>query len=656
MINGAMITIAGGGGGLSLGSGVSGIISINSQTGPIIDIASADGSIDISGVANVINISCSGFVSGVQTYILDQIGAGGIQTINAEIGPNITFIGNDSISVSVPDTDVVQIYASGLMSSGEMRLTAQQNVFSSGQGFYYNVGGGRFQIGAISGIDGSYDDTVTPRIIDLYASESISLRTGQHIFLRSESEIRLGDNTDLNTPNFIRGYAEQGIYWSPDSVFEVGSTNYTFGDGTPGHIRLYSRAGIWNYPKSDFQVGYEHFGEGTPDNQQFFADDRIIQMVKGSYGLHGIHQGSGNIALYTQGLRPHINGSGIATLDDLGIESINDETGPAITLSGVDGSIDISANANVIDLSCSGYAVPREDCDWNGFPNRNDSAISYNHVTNEFSIQPVGSTFDYYINCIKYTSAGDTIVTSGTEGVYYIYYDGDVLTSGVNPSAGDISTIIRTKALVSAVYWSESQNSGIYIGEERHGMSMSPVSHTYHHFLDGLRYISGLGLNDITADGNGDLDTSAVFGVDAGQVTDEDIFHAISAVSSGVGLPVYYMTGATPNWNKTDPSGFSVRTLDTTDNTRLVYNQFTGGEWQLTEVTNNNFVLYHAFATTEKDSPTISIMGQDVYNNIASAREGALVEVLSLITNDILLPETRPIATIIFQTSDSYGN
>lgn len=72
--------------------------------------------------------------SGIAT-LDDIVGGGNIDTINGENGPAITIIGNDSISVQVPTSDVIQIYASGLYSSGVMDLQADDNVNMSGKKF-----------------------------------------------------------------------------------------------------------------------------------------------------------------------------------------------------------------------------------------------------------------------------------------------------------------------------------------------------------------------------------------------------------------------------------------------------------------------------------------------------------------------------------------
>ena len=304
--------------------------------------------------------------------------------------------------------------------------------------------------------------------------------------------------------------------------------------------------------------------------------------------------------------------------------------------------------------------VTEDDWGQNGYDDKDDSTISFTDSTRTFSIQPTVTNFSYWVSGVKYISTGDTVIIGGgtvaDEGIWIIYYDDDVLTSIQNPTNSELSVIIQTKAITCIVYWNATDEESIYVGEERHGKDMSPSTHNYLHFYEGLRYFSGLSLTDVIADGNGDLDTSAQFGVEAGNVADEDLAKRISAVISTVGLPIYYMLGSTGRWVRHIEPGFSVRTFDGTDTTRLAWNEYTGGAWQLTEITNKDFVLYHIFATTEKDAPMISIMGQNDYTSKKNARAGALLEIQTLITNDLLFPEIRPIATIIFESQDGYNN
>jgi hypothetical protein len=293
----------------------------------------------------------------------------------------------------------------------------------------------------------------------------------------------------------------------------------------------------------------------------------------------------------------------------------------------------------------------------NGFENTTDSTLAWTDSSPDrtLSIQPTSSSFNYWIAGVKYTSTGDTVQITDIEGIHGIYYDGSTLTALANPTNAQFDSLIRTKSLVSILYWDTSASTAIYVGEERHGKIMTPSTHSYLHFINGLQYISGLGLNTLSADGTG-VTADAQFGIDAGAVTDEDLYQTISAVTSTTGLPIYYMLGASAEWQKYTESGFSVRTSDGTASTRLAWNEYTGGAWQLTEVGNNDFVLCHVFATTEKDNPMIAILGQGDYATKPAARNGAETEIRSLVLDDILFPEMHPIATVIFQTNTSYAS
>ncbi len=299
----------------------------------------------------------------------------------------------------------------------------------------------------------------------------------------------------------------------------------------------------------------------------------------------------------------------------------------------------------------------RAEWDQNGFPTKADNTISFNDGNLTFSIQPTATDFDFYVEGVEFTSTGDTIIIADTLGIHAIYYDNTgTIQEIVNPAMAQIDDLILNKCLICILYWNVSDAEAIYVGEERHGKAMAPPTHAYLHSINGLAYLFGLGLNTLDVDGSGDDTTAAQFGVDAGGVTDEDLYASISAVVSTKGLPIYHMIGSTPERKRTVKAGFPVRTYDNTSSIRLAWNEFTGGSWQLSEVDNNDFVLCHVFATTEKDKPMIAIMGQNEYNTRNAARTGAETEIHSLILNDVLFPEIRPIATLIFQTSNGYDN
>lgn len=317
----------------------------------------------------------------------------------------------------------------------------------------------------------------------------------------------------------------------------------------------------------------------------------------------------------------------------------------------------IRNSMRLADSLRNGNNVSLEDWNQNGFTNRTDSTLLWTDTTPDrtLSVQPVGVNFEYFVAGVKYISTGDTVQITDAEGIHAIYYDGKTLTALHNPTTNDIIIMILTKALVSILYWDQTNSEGIYIGEERHGKGMSPAVHLYEHFKNGLVLFSGLGPNTMSVDGSG-IDADAQFGIDAGIVADEDINHHISAVSSTVGFPIYHLEGAAGNLRRTIVAGFPVRTYDNTSATRICFNEFTGGAWQLTEVVSGRYVLIHLFASTEKDKPMMIWMGQNQYLSKRDAEAGANTEVHSLVLNDIMLPESRPIASFILQTNLTYAN
>ncbi|RLI99351.1 MAG: hypothetical protein DRP08_07230 [Candidatus Aenigmatarchaeota archaeon] len=312
-----------------------------------------------------------------------------------------------------------------------------------------------------------------------------------------------------------------------------------------------------------------------------------------------------------------------------------------------------------------GGGVTSAEWDANGFDDATKSTIAFTDLTRTFEIAPTVTSFDYFVKGEKYTSTGNTLAIADVEGVHVLYYeDGTGLKDAINPTPSQVVDVIMEKAIVCILYWSVSLQEGIYVGEERHGKVMSPATHNYLHWTAGLVYNFGLGMNTIDANQSGNVNAHAQFGIDAGAVADEDIYEAITAVTSTTGLPIYYMEGSSAAWKRHVNAGYSVMLVNAggtivpngTASARLPYNLNTAGTWTTPIVTNNDFVLLHVFATTEKDKPMIAIMGQAMYANRNLAREGADTEIYALVTSDVLFPEIKPIATFIFQTSDGDTN
>ena len=280
-----------------------------------------------------------------------------------------------------------------------------------------------------------------------------------------------------------------------------------------------------------------------------------------------------------------------------------------------------------------------------GFENQTDSSLTWSDSAPDrtLTIDKTGDGWNFYTQGKKFTkTAPESIQIPNTEGLHFIYYD----TSGVLQSTTIFtSAIITDYAFVAAISWDATNLKG-KVWEERHGITMDGITHEYLHNTVGLSYRSGLALGDFLI-GDGSLDAHAQFSSALGLVSDEDVDHAITAVGPTVGHELWYLDGV--NWRWEAISGFSVKNFGSG---RLAFND-NGSQ---TEVGNNNFVLCHIFATALDDKKLISIQGQQSYQNISQAREGALNEISVLQLSGLPGLEMRYIAAVIFKTSNTYGN
>jgi hypothetical protein len=169
--------------------------------------------------------------------------------------------------------------------------------------------------------------------------------------------------------------------------------------------------------------------------------------------------------------------------------------------------------------------------------------------------------------------------------------------------------------------------------------------------------MSGLAPNTIVADGSGNSNASAQFGVDSGAIADEDLYLAFPGILSTTGLTIAYLSGtsANPTLRTTTNAGFSVLTTGTG---RLAYNTISAGNYVLAEVTNKDFGLCHVIAINENNvsKRVIAFVGQNLYPDIGAARAGAQVEIATLRTVGILPQESKAIASFVFETQNAYTN
>jgi hypothetical protein len=296
--------------------------------------------------------------------------------------------------------------------------------------------------------------------------------------------------------------------------------------------------------------------------------------------------------------------------------------------------------------------VLRSQWKQNGFVSKDDITITWSDANRKLSVAKTGSNFTYFEAGVLYTKVGtQEVVIDDTEGLWVIYFDGETLTADNSPSDTDIEHIIENHTIVAWVYWDATNNLGKLFAEP-HGSSMAPMTHHYLHDVFGSQYDSGMALGDILADEDGSSATHAQFSTGSGFFYDEDVKHATEGTAANVGLEIYYFDGSDLRW--TTNAGYS---FINGGSGRIMYNN-SGAQ---TEVDNTKFVLAHVFATNIKDADgtdgrLIAIQGQAQYATLALARNGANTEINNLITGDLPLAEILPVATVIFQTANSYTN
>jgi hypothetical protein len=168
-------------------------------------------------------------------------------------------------------------------------------------------------------------------------------------------------------------------------------------------------------------------------------------------------------------------------------------------------------------------------------------------------------------------------------------------------------------------------------------------------------------MNDFSIDGDGNSNSHAQFSIDNGTIKDEDIEHNIEDgspqdLSPIAQIPIFYRSGASGVWRRKDSDNYPLIYNGTAGYSGILipYNEWTGSVWQLSEITQNDLILVHYFATNDINYPIIGIQGQNVYTTKAGAREGAYIEIEEL--SGLPFLEFCPIGSVIYQSKSSYTN
>ena len=309
--------------------------------------------------------------------------------------------------------------------------------------------------------------------------------------------------------------------------------------------------------------------------------------------------------------------------------------------------------------SADGSYAPSLDGEPNGFVDRTDVTLAWDNGTRTLTLT---GTYGIYSDGNAFIKTGGTIQISNDEGAHFIYYDGSGDLQEL--TAFDIS-LINQYCFVAEIYWDATNSAAIpWPVNELHGVSMSPDTHVYLHSTVGAAYVSGLGLTGLTTSNapTGDNDNQCQLTAESGEMRDEDIPQVIQVRGSLTDtIPVLWKSGAEGSsvWRMDDTRSFPVTNLGTVSG-RVMWNELTGGSWQLTEVsTNNNFILTHIYSIPGLNPSTgdlVAIAGQGEYANVTAAREAAGTEATALALDGLPSLEFVLVGTLIVKTNATWTN
>ena len=293
------------------------------------------------------------------------------------------------------------------------------------------------------------------------------------------------------------------------------------------------------------------------------------------------------------------------------------------------------------------------EVDLTGFTNHEDSIISINETTLEFSISPKNTHYEYIHNGVQYTvSSEKTLNVERTTGIHFIYFDGSELKQSTE--TGDY--LMTDVVFVASVYWNNDTQQVVLFGDERHGWVMSSAAHAYLHHPVGAALESGGQLSFNTRPGGGQ-EKSIRVAIEPLVLRDEDLIFSRSAKAEEEYIDVLAISGPenSPVWYKKDISPAIVGAEPAGH--RAKYSKVVNGQWTDVEVEEDDyFVLAHLVATNDARRGVCVIQGQASYETKYRAKKGAKAELDTLVTTGLPVQEFVFLGTVILKTNSTYAN
>src|SRR6056300_1717087 len=290
-------------------------------------------------------------------------------------------------------------------------------------------------------------------------------------------------------------------------------------------------------------------------------------------------------------------------------------------------------------------AVGSITLDMTGFPNRDDSSLSFDNSTNTFTLSPVGDSFTLWYRGQEITvSSSKTLQITNSAGGRYIKYNPSTdslqeLAIGAHPS-------LIEDLLVAYVYWDATNSEAIIFGDERHSSHRDTQWHLSQHLDVGAIWRSGGALSYQLED-----DTDVTLSLGQITIADEDLVHVIQhgssanpyeqVLSGDAEIPVIHQSGSAVV--QTSPT--SVPWL--ANATSIQFNQIVNNVGSLATVSNGNYISYYMVATNDSTYPIKLMMGHDQYTTVAAAEAEEFVNL------GFSVPELVPLYKIVLQAKTS---
>jgi len=305
-----------------------------------------------------------------------------------------------------------------------------------------------------------------------------------------------------------------------------------------------------------------------------------------------------------------------------------------------------------------------------GFVDRSSSWLDFDFDTNELtlisnpSLAPEITEFEVWTYNNPYKKSADSIIIPTSSSNYLIFYN-EVGELEAIPASDDNTNdaIIHNAAIIARTSVNVTDGKTLIILDLRYDVDMDPETRNTFIKTVGTTYDTGLALTDINADQSGDDNSHAQFGVQDGTIFLADVTFNTAARSQQLSfpaqIPIWYRLGQEWFLKEGDdfPMVYEGSVGDAYNGLRLPYNHIdSAGNGTLVEVPDHDFVLVHYFAMSGLYRGIVGIQGQEPYRRANDAREGAEVEIASILSTENTKRFYTPIASVIYSTYKNDNN